>query len=74
MNEIRENPEGQDNEAGQGATNVHEDNGKPPLPPNAGNIGKERSFVWGHFPVIEGGKNLRQLVTTVAQRMLVVLS
>ena len=61
MNEIRENPKGQDNEAGQGATNVHEDKGKPPLPPSVGNTitGKKRSTVWGHFTVIEGGKKPR---------------
>ena len=29
MNDTREFPEGQDNEAGQGATNVQEDKGKP---------------------------------------------
>ena len=55
MNEIREIPEGQDNEVGQGVTNVHERKGKPPLPPNVGNTGKRRSIVWGHFTVIEGG-------------------
>ena len=74
MNETREIPEGQHNEASQRATNVHEDKGKPPLPPSASNTGKKRSFVWGHFTVIEGGKNLGQLVTTVAQPMLVTLS
>ena len=55
MNEIREIPEGQDNEVGQGVTNVHERKGKSPLPPNVGNTGKRRSIVWGHFTVIEGG-------------------
>ncbi|XP_075670294.1 zinc finger BED domain-containing protein RICESLEEPER 2-like [Castanea sativa] len=35
MNETREILEGQDKEAGQGATNVHEDKGKPFLPPTA---------------------------------------
>ena len=53
---------------------MHEDKGKPPLSPSASNTGKKRSFVWGHFTVIEGGKNLGQLVTTVAQPMLVTLS
>ena len=66
MNETREIPEGQHNEAGQGATNVHEDKGKPPLPPSASNTGKKRSIVWGHFTVIERGENLGLLVTTVA--------
>ena len=76
MNETREIPEGQHNEAGQGAraTNVHEDRGKPPLPPSEGNIGKKRSIIWGHFTVIERGKNLGQLVTIVAQPILVTLS
>ena len=41
MNDTREIPKGQDNEAGQGATYVHEDEGKPPLPPKAGNTGKK---------------------------------
>ena len=49
MNETREIPEGQHNEADQGATNLHEDKGKPPLPPTAGNTGKKRSIVWGHW-------------------------
>ena len=53
---------------------MHEDKGKPPLPPSAGNTGKKRSIVWGHFTVIEGGGNLGHLVTTVAQPMLVTLS
>nr|POF02383.1 hypothetical protein CFP56_74079 [Quercus suber] len=35
MNETREIPEGQHNEADQGVTNVHKDKGKPPLPPSA---------------------------------------
>lgn len=74
MNETREIPEGQHNEVDQGATNVHEGKGKPPLPPTAGNTGKKRSIVWGHFTVIEGGENLGQLVTIVAQPMLVTLS
>ena len=74
MNETREIPEGQHNEAGQGATNVHENKDKPPLPPSEGNIGKKRSIVWGHFTIIEGGENLGQLVTTVVQPMLVTLS
>ena len=77
MHDTREIPKGQNNEAGQRATNVHEDKGKPPLPPRAGNIGKKRSIVWGHFTVIEGGGgegNLGQLVTTVVQPMLVTLS
>ena len=34
---------------------MHEDKGKPPLPPSAGNTGKKRSIVWGHFTVIKGG-------------------
>ena len=34
---------------------MHEDKGKPPLPPSAGNTGKKIYFVWGHFTVIEGG-------------------
>ena len=55
MNETIEILEGQHNEAGQGATNVHEDKGKPLLRPSAGNTGKKRSIVWGHFIVIEGG-------------------
>ena len=55
----REIPEGQHNEASQGATNVHEDKGKPPLPPSAGNTGKKRSIIWGHFTVIEGGEKPR---------------
>ena len=55
MNETIEIPEGQHNEVSQEATNVHEDKGKPPLPPSAGNTGKKRSIVWGHFTVIEGG-------------------
>ena len=77
MNDIREILEGQDNEASQGATNVHEDKGKPPLPPKASNTGKKRSFVWGYFTTIEGGgggRDLGQLVTTVAQLMLVIVS
>ena len=53
---------------------MHEDKGKPPLPPNAGNTGKKRFIVWGHFTVIEGGGNLKQLVTTITQPMLVTLS
>ena len=59
MNETREIPKGQHNEAGQGATNVHEDKGKPPLPPSEGNTGKKRSIVWGYFTVIEGGEKPR---------------
>ena len=55
MNDKREILEGQDNEVGQGATNVQEDKGKPPVPPKAGNAAKKRSFVWGHFTTIEGG-------------------
>ena len=55
MNETREIPEGQHNEAGQGVNKVHEDKGKPPLPPSEGNTSKERSIVLGHFTVIEGG-------------------
>ena len=74
MNETREISEGQHNEAGQGANKVHEDKGKPPLPPSEGNTSKERSIVWGHFTVIEGGGNLKQLVTTMTQPMLVTLS
>ena len=75
MNETIEIPKDQHNEVGQGATNVHEDKGKPPLPPSAGNTGKKRSIVWGHFIVIEGGGgNLGQLITTVVQSMLVTLS
>ena len=36
---------------------------------------KKRSIVWGHFIVIEGGGgDLGQLVTIVAQPMLVILS
>ena len=62
----REILESQDNEAGRGATNVHKDKGKPPFPPNVGNIGKKRFIVWGHFTVIERGENLGLLVTTVA--------
>ena len=74
MNESIEILEGQHNEAGQGATNVHEDKGKPPLPPSAGNTGKKRFIVWGHFTIIERGKNLGQLVTIMAQLMLVIVS
>ena len=74
MNDIRETLEGQDNEAGQGATNVHEDKGKPPLPPKAGNVAKKRSFVWGHFTTIERGGDLGQFVPNVAQLMLVIVS
>ena len=74
MNDTREILEGQDNEVGQGATNVHEDKGKPPLPPKASNTGKKRSFVWGYFITIEGGRDIGQLVTTVAQLMLVIAS
>ena len=77
MNESIEILEGQHNEAGQGATNVHEDKGKPLLRSSVGNTGKKRSIVWGHFIVIEGGGgegNLGQLVTTVVQPMLVTLS
>ena len=79
MNDIREILEGQDNEASQGATNVHEDKGKPPLPPKVGNASKKRSFVWSHFTIIERagvgrGRNLGQLVTIVAQLMLVIVS
>ena len=71
----REILESQDNEAGRGATNVHEDKGKTPLPPSASNTGQKRSIVWGHFIVIEGGGgDLGQLVTIVAQPMLVILS
>ena len=74
MNESIEILEGQHNEAGQGATNVHEDKGKPLLRSSVGNTGKKRSIVWGHFIVIEGGENLGQLVTIVVQPMLVTLS
>ena len=75
MNETREIPEGQHNEAGQEANKVHEDKGKPPLPPSEGNTSKKKSIVWGHFTVIErGGGNLKQLVTTMAQPMLMTLS
>ena len=74
MNETIEILEGQHNEAGQGATNMHEDKGKPLLRPSAGNTDKKRSIVWGHFTIIEGGKNLGQLVTIVAQPILVTLS
>ena len=49
MNDIREIPEGQDNEVDQGATNVHEDKGKPPLQPKAGNAGKKKMFCLGSF-------------------------
>ena len=61
MNETIEISKGQHNEAGQGATIVHEDKGKPPLPPSVGNTitGKKRSIVWGHFTIIEGGKKPR---------------
>ena len=38
---------------------MHEDKGKPPLPPSAGNTGKKRSIIWGHFTVIEGGEKPR---------------
>ena len=55
----REIPEDQHNEASQGATNVHEDKGKPPLPQSVGNTGKKRSIVLGHFTVIEGGEKPR---------------
>ena len=75
MNETREILEGQDNEAGQGATNVHEDKGKPSLPPSEGNTSKKGSIVWGYFTIIEvGGGDLGQLVTTVVQPMLVTLN
>ena len=49
MNETIEILEGQHNEAGQGATNVHEDKGKPPFPPNAGNTGKKKIYCMGSF-------------------------
>ena len=74
MHDTREIPKGQDNEAGQRATNVHEDKGKPPLLPKAGNTGKKGSFVWGHFTVTKRGENLGQLVIIVAQPMLVIVS
>ena len=45
MNETREILVGQHNEASQRATNVHEDKGKPPLPPSASNTGEKRSIV-----------------------------
>ena len=43
MNETREIPEG------QGATNMHEDKGKPPLLTNVGNIGKKKIYCLGSF-------------------------
>ena len=49
MNETREIPKGQHNEAGQGATNMHEDKGKPPLPPSASNTGKKKIYCLGSF-------------------------
>ena len=74
MHDTREIPKGQDNEAGQRATDVHKDKGKPPLPPKTGNTGKKRFFVWGHFTVTKRGENLGQLVIIVAQPMLVIVS
>ena len=49
MNESIEILEGQHNEAGQGATNVHEDKGKPPTPTKTGNAGKKKMFFLGSF-------------------------
>ena len=49
MNETIEIPEGQHNEAGQGATNVQEDKGKPLLPPSVGNTGKKNIYCLGSF-------------------------
>ena len=45
MNESIEILEGQHNEAGQEENKVHEDKGKPPLPPSASNTGEKRSIV-----------------------------
>ena len=59
MNKIREILKGQHNEVGQGATNVHEDKGKPPLPPNAGNIGKKDILSGVISLLLKGGKILR---------------
>ena len=57
MNETREIPKGQHNEAGQGATNMHEDKGKPPLPPSASNTGKKKIYCLGSFHCYwKGGK------------------
>ena len=56
MNETREILKSQHNEAGQGATNVHEDKGKPPLPPSAGNIGKKDILFGVISLLLKGGK------------------
>ena len=57
MNETREIPKGQHNEAGQGATNMHEDKGKPPLPPSASNTGKKKDLLFRVISLLlKGGK------------------
>ena len=73
----REILEGQYNEGSQGATNVLEDKGKPPLPPIVGNARKKKDLLFGVISLTwkEGIlRNLGQLVTIVAQLILVIPS
>ena len=69
--------EGQDNEGGQGETNVMKDKGKPPLPPIIGNARKKKNLLFG---VISLGwkegilRNLGHLIIAVAQLILMILS
>ena len=55
MNETREIPEGQHNEAGQEANKVHEDKGKPPLPPSASNTSK-KDLLFGVISLLLKGR------------------
>ena len=71
MNDTSEILEGQDNEAGQGATNVQEDKGKP----HSHQKLVKKDLLFGVISLrLKGRRNLRQLVTTVAQLMLVIVS
>ena len=53
MNETREIPEG------QGAPNMHEDKGKPPLLTNAGNIGKKKDLLFGVISLLLKGEKTK---------------
>ena len=53
---------------------MHEEKGKPPLPPSAGNTGKKDLLFGVILLLLKGGGDLGHLVTTVAQPMLVTLS
>ena len=70
--------EGQDNEGGQGETNVMKYKGKPPLPPIIGNARKKKKNLL--FRVISLGwkegilRNLGHLIIAVAQLILMILS